>query len=211
MDWVPAARADVASSLDRIPAGVFVLTSAHADLRNGVVVRWVQQCALTPPMVMVAVTKGHALSPLIRDSRAFAVCQLDPADRTAPRSFEQQTPGIDPFLGTSAERTPSGCPVPYRALGYVDCELARHVDLDGDCEIYVGIVHHASTMLDPREAARCLCDQQTVQRTAATNGTKAVNGTAPRTVKPAAKPSGVARVVAALRETAGKGKRTHRR
>jgi dienelactone hydrolase len=34
----------------------------------------------------------------------------------------------------------------------------------GDCEIYVGTVHHASTLLDPREPGRCLCDGSTVQR-----------------------------------------------
>jgi len=164
LDWVPAERPTVAPVLDRIPAGSFVLTSAHADLRAGVSVKWVQQCSTTPPMVMVAVQKGHVLSPLIRDSRSFCVCQLDPADRSTSRAFDLQTPGIDPFIGSPVDRTPSGCPVPARSLGYVDCELTRHVDIDGDCEIYVGIVHHAATLLDPREAASCLCDGATVMR-----------------------------------------------
>ena len=164
LDWVPAERSAVAPVLDRIPAGSFILTSAHADLRAGVSVKWVQQCSSTPPMVMVAVQKGHVLSPLIRDSRSFCVCQLDPADRSTARAFDLQTPGIDPFIGSPVDRTPSGCPVPARSLGYVDCELTRHVDIDGDCEIYVGIVHHASTLLDPREAGDCLCDGTTVMR-----------------------------------------------
>ena len=166
MDWVPAERPAVAPVLDRMPAGSFVLTSAHADLRAGVSVRWVQQCSSTPPMVMVAVQKGHVLSPLIRDSRSFCVCQLDPADKSTTRAFDLQTPGIDPFIGSPVDRTPSGCPVPARAVGYIDCELARHVDIDGDCEIYVGVVHHASTLLDPRDPSRCLCDGATVQRPA---------------------------------------------
>ena len=164
LDWTPADRPAVAPMLDRIPAGAFILTSGHADLRAGVSVKWVQQCATTPPMVMVAVQKGHVLSPLIRDSRSFAVCQLDPADRSTSRAFELQTPGIDPFIGAPVDRTPSGCPVPARALGFIDCELTRHVDLYGDCEIYVGIVHHATTLLDPRAPAACLCDGVTVQR-----------------------------------------------
>lgn len=166
MDWVPAERQAVAAVLDRMPAGSFVLTSAHADLRAGVSVRWVQQCSSAPPMVMVAVQKGHVLSPLIRDSRSFCVCQLDPADKSTTRAFDLQTPGIDPFIGSPVDRTPSGCPVPARAVGYIDCELARHVDIDGDCEIYVGVVHHASTLLDPRDPSRCLCDGATVQRPA---------------------------------------------
>ena len=166
LDWVPAERSNVAPVLDRIPTGSFILTSGHADVRAGVSVRWVQQCSSSPPMVLVAVTKGHVLSPLIRDSRSFAVCQLDPADKSTPRAFELQTPGIDPFIGSPVDRTPSGCPVPARALGFIDCELARHVDIDGDCEIYVGVVHHASTLLDPRDPSHCLCDGATVQRPA---------------------------------------------
>lgn len=167
LDWVPAERSDVAPVLDRIPTGSFILTSGHADVRAGVSVRWVQQCSSSPPMVLVAVTKGHVLSPLIRDSRAFAVCQLDPADRTTARAFDLQTPGIDPFIGAPIDRTASGCPVPARAIGYIDCELARHVDIDGDCEIYVGIVHHASNLLDPRDVASCLCERGEPARKAA--------------------------------------------
>lgn len=159
LDWVPADPGAVAPVVQRIPTGSFILTSSHADLRAGVSVRWVQQCSHQPPMVMVAVTKGHVLSPLIRDSRSFAVCQLDPTDRTTARAFDLQTPGIDPFIGASVDRTASGCPVPARALGYLDCELARHVDIDGDCEIYVGIVHHAANLADPREPAMCLCER----------------------------------------------------
>jgi flavin reductase (DIM6/NTAB) family NADH-FMN oxidoreductase RutF len=166
MDWVPADRALVAPVLARIPAGSFVLTSAFADLRAGVTVKWVQQCSTTPPMVMVAVQKGHVLSPLIRDSRSFCVCQLDPTDQSTTRAFDLRTPGIDPFIGSSVDRTASGCPVPARAVGYLDCELARHVDIDGDCEIYVGVIHHAATLLDPRDQSRCLCDGTTVQRAA---------------------------------------------
>ena len=192
LDWVPAERTAVAPVLDRIPSGGFVMTSGHADLRAGVAIKWVQQCSSTPPMVMVAVEKGHVLSPLIRDSRSFAICQLDPADRSTSRAFELQTPGIDPFIGAPVDRTPSGCPVPARALGFIDCELARHVDLDGDCEIYVGIVHHASTLLDPREPGRCLCDGNTVQRPA-----PAAKAAAPirrsHTPPPAKKPAARAR------------------
>jgi flavin reductase (DIM6/NTAB) family NADH-FMN oxidoreductase RutF len=168
MDWIPAQRPDVAGALDRIPFGSFVLTSAYGDQRGGVSVRWVQQCCHTPPMVMVAVEKGHALSPVIRDSRVFAICQLDPGDRATLRSFEPQSPGVDPFMGVLSSNAPSGAPVPCRALGYIDCELARHVDIDGDHEIYVGVVHHAAALRDPTSGARCLCEESLVIRVAAT-------------------------------------------
>ena len=208
MDWVPASRTEVAPALDRIPAGSFVLTSGHADLRGGALVRWVQQCSTNPPMVMIAVAKGHVLSPLIRDSRSFAVCQLDPQDRLAARAFELQTPGVDPFIGTSVDRTPSGCPVPARALGYIDCELARHVDTDGDCEIYVGVIHHASTLLDTKPGTQCLCDGATSALRRAAPAAAAAPARLPvRAAKPAAK---AAAVRAVAREGAAKKTRTRR-
>lgn len=187
MDWTPANRSDVVAALERIPAGSFLLTSAHTDQRGGVAVKWVQQCCESPPMVMVAVEKGHSLSPVIRDSRSFAVCQLDPTDRGTLRSFDQQQPGIDPFVGMLSTTSPSGAPVPARALAFIDCELARHVDIDGDHEIYVGVVHHASALRDPLDPSRCLCDETTAQRPRAgrasngvahsRNGTSTRNGT----------------------------------
>lgn len=159
MDWTPANRTDVTVALARIPAGSFLLTSAYGDQRGGVPVKWVQQCCENPPMVMVAVEKGHPLSPVIRDSRCFAVCQLDPADRASLRTFEQQQPGMDPFVGVVSTSAPSGAPVPGRAIAFADCELARHVDIDGDHEIYMGVVHHAQTLRDPENIGHCLCGE----------------------------------------------------
>lgn len=180
MDWIPARRPDVAEALDRIPFGSFVLTSAYGDQRGGVSVKWVQQCCHAPPMVMVAVEKGHALSPVIRDSRVFAVCQLDPSDRATLRSFEPQSPGMDPFMGVLSSNAPSGAPVPCRALGFIDCELARHVDIDGDHEIYVGVVHHATALRDCSSGALCLCERWSVRveaaKALATNGAARRNG-----------------------------------
>ncbi len=181
MDWIPASRTDVLVALERIPAGSFLLTSSHTDQRGGVPVKWVQQCSLVPPMVMVAVEKGHSLSPVIRDSRSFAVCQLDPNDRGTLRTFDHQQPGIDPFVGMLSTNTPSGAPVPARALAFIDCELARHVDIDGDHEIYVGVVHHAEALREGASGSRCLCGESSLAPSAkrvTENGTSSAGGMA---------------------------------
>lgn len=215
MDWTPASRPDVAGAIDRIPAGIFLLTSAYGDQRGGVAVKWVQQCCNIPPMLMVAVEKGHSLSPVIRDSRAFALCQLDPADRAALRSFEQQQPGIDPFVGVLCTAAPSGAPVPCRALAFSDCELARHVDIDGDHEIYVGVVHHATLLRESTHADHCLCEHAARVRAAvAARSAMATPAPAHRDESRHAKvsPNGTRRNgtlrqaarVSAARETAGK-------
>lgn len=133
--------------MDRIPAGQYILTAAFDGARSGVPVSWVQQCSDTPPMVMVAVRKGRPIDPLIRDSRAFALCQVGRGERYLSRKFSaQQQVGDDPFLSTPTRSSPSGCPVLERAIAYMDCELVRHVDIESDFELFVGLVHHADVL-----------------------------------------------------------------
>lgn len=143
-DFAPADRESAGPVLDLLPAGVHLLSASFGDARAAAVVRLVQQCSIAPPMLFVALEKGQALSPVIRDSRTFAVCILDPRDRTLHRHFSRShESGSDPFLSLDTIRTRGGCPVPRRAIAYIDCQLSRHLDVDGDHEVYVGLVHDA--------------------------------------------------------------------
>jgi len=58
-DWPAIDRSQVADLLDSIPSGRFLITSRFGEARSAAIVRWVQQCATHPPMVMVAIEKGH--------------------------------------------------------------------------------------------------------------------------------------------------------
>jgi len=64
--------------------------------------------------------------------------------------------GVDPFISIPHLRTPAGAPVPLRAMSWFDCEMVRHVDIEADSEIYVGVVHHAS-IIQPGAAVACHC------------------------------------------------------
>lgn len=152
-DWTPADRASVAHVLDRIPTAQFLLVAAHGESRTGVMVRCVQQCAMTPPLVMVALEKGQPLSPIIRDSRNFTLCLVDRHDRLTQRMFERAPDHTsDPFLTIPHMLTPSRTPVPSRCLAWIDCEMTRHLDIEGDYELYIGLVHHASEIAPPAPA-----------------------------------------------------------
>lgn len=142
-DWTPADRSTIEHVIDRIPSGAFLLVAAHGESRTGVIVKCVQQCAMTPPLVMVALEKGQPLSPIIRDSRNFTLCILDRNDKLTPRMFERAPDHTtDPFLTIPHTLTPSRTPVPTRCLAWIDCEMTRHMDIDGDYEVYIGLVHH---------------------------------------------------------------------
>lgn len=130
-----------AEALALIPHGHFVLTASYGESHGGVVVRWVQQVSGAPPLVVVAIEKGQPLSPIIRDSRRFVLCQLAPDDRVLLRVFDSgRDDGHDPFLGLPVMRAPSGSPVLLRSRSWLDCELTRHLDVEGNCELYIGAV-----------------------------------------------------------------------
>lgn len=139
-----------AAALSLIPHGTFVLTAAYAETRGGVIARWVQQVSSNPPLVVVAIEKGQPLSPVIRDARRFALCQLAPDDRVLRRLFEgERVDPIDPFLGMPTQTAPGGPPVPLKAMAWLDCELTRHLDVEGNCELYIGQVHAGGVLHTP--------------------------------------------------------------
>ena len=143
-----------------IPAGTFVLTSSYAETRGGVIVRWVQAVSATPPLVVVAIEKGQPLSPVIRDSRRFGLCQLAPEDRVLRRLFEPESSEsgrssnsridpVDPFLGLPTKTTANGVPILLKSLAWLECELTRHLDVEGNCELYIGLVHAGGVLRAP--------------------------------------------------------------
>ncbi|MEO1236022.1 MAG: flavin reductase family protein [Planctomycetota bacterium] len=141
----PEVTPELSSALGRVPSGRFVLTAHHEDRRGGMLVDWVQRVCQAPPMLSVAVEKGKPIMPLISESRRFALCQLGEDDRVMRRKFARDSePGDDPFLGY--DLVPSklgGVPIIKDALAYFECELACHMDVEGDHDLFVGVVHAA--------------------------------------------------------------------
>lgn len=146
-DRPAAVRSSVAHVLDLVPASTFLLTAAFGELRSAVTVRFVQQVATQPPMLLIAMEKGQTISPIIRDARNFALCVLDRQERVLPRLFAQSPDqGVDAFLTVPHMTVPGGAPVPTRALGFIACEVVRHLDIEADHEVYIGMVHHAALL-----------------------------------------------------------------
>lgn len=143
-------------ALERIPCSDFLLTAGLGDFRGGVIARWIQQVSATPPMVMVAIEKGQPLSPIIRDARFFGVCEPRSEDRLLRKLFaengDEPRPEGDPFIGMPLLVTAHGVPIPRRSASWLECELVRHLDVEGSCELYVGLVHSAGVHADPAPA-----------------------------------------------------------
>lgn len=141
-------RESVGQAMGRLPSGIFVLTAAQDDKRMGIIVSFVQQACLNPPMVTVALAKGRPIMPLISESRRFGLCQLAENDKIMVRKFAKFNDAAiteDPFLGFELlQGVLPGLPILSNTLAYLECELVTHMDIEGDHDLFVGVVRGGS-------------------------------------------------------------------
>lgn len=145
---------DASAALATLTTSCYVMTGAHEGKRSGMLVKWVSQCADQPPLLAVAIFRGHWVETLIRDSHCFGLCLLDPTDRLTARKFAETGPrdnskkDIDPFDALQVETLVTGAPLLKRSPVVFDCLVVRHLDLEADHSLYIaqvmgGRVHEA--------------------------------------------------------------------
>jgi flavin reductase (DIM6/NTAB) family NADH-FMN oxidoreductase RutF len=140
---VIAPNAEARRAMAMFPRGLYLLTAAHERRRAGQLLETVSPCADEPPLICVAARKGHSIEPVIRDSHAFAVCRVHRDDLLLQRRFGfRRAPdsGGDPFDPLELDQLATGSPVPRRSMAALDCRVVRHLDLDADHELYIGLV-----------------------------------------------------------------------
>jgi len=146
----PDPRERIGAVLRRIPQGLYLLTAADGYRRSAVLVSWVQQASFEPPMALVSLLKGRGIVPVIHEARAFALNQIAEDDKMVLRKFsrsgEAEDEETDLLEGFGVTRHATGAPVLTRALCFMDCELVRHIDTDGDHDIYVGLIRDAGVL-----------------------------------------------------------------
>ena len=129
----------IQEALKAFPCGNYLVTASSEGRSNGVLAEFVMKGGHTPPTIVMSTRKGQILSPLIRDSRRFAVAVIDRRARAQVRRFvHSSVDSINPFIGLQVEYTPNEIPVLQDSVAWFECELARHIDIDSDCELYVG-------------------------------------------------------------------------
>lgn len=149
-DPTPELLETIGPALAKIPTGLFVLTAQHEDRRMGMLTSLVQQVCFHPPAIVVSVAKGRTIMPLISESRRFALCQLADDDTKTVRKFTQTpTAGEDPFLGYDLHRgLMSELPVLKTGVSFLECELACHMDVESDHDLFVGLVKNGGVHRD---------------------------------------------------------------
>ncbi len=153
----PAEQRLIAEACDRLPSGLFLLSSSHDGERAGVLALGVHLCSTEPLLICVPVRRGHRIEPLIRDARTFAVASVPVDDRIMRRRFERYPSAEefhDPFDALAVVTLETGAPILQSSALAFDCEVVRHVDMDADHELYIGRVVSARINGDPPNPAR---------------------------------------------------------
>ena len=130
---------DIQRALALLPTSAFVMTACHENKRNGMIVTRVMKAADDPACVCVAVPAGQRLATLIRDSHCFGLCMIDPGSRLMHKKFGSEETA-DPFDMLEVRTLITNAPLLTRSPVLLDCEVLRHLDLEADHEIYVGMV-----------------------------------------------------------------------
>jgi flavin reductase (DIM6/NTAB) family NADH-FMN oxidoreductase RutF len=137
------AHSEVDKALALLPSARSIMTAAFEQARAGVLVQWVMQCASSPVFICVAVLKGNRISPIIRDSRCFALCLVDGKSKLLLKKFDENAPEGDQFDAFGVRGLKTGSPVLTCSIAAIDCEVVRHFDLEADHELYIGQVMDA--------------------------------------------------------------------
>jgi len=111
--------------LHKLPYGLYVLTSAEADERGGMLVTWVTQASFDPPLLAVAVQSTAHTTGIMKTSGTFALNFMADEQRKEAGAFGKKFAKVGdkfadfPFHAGAA----TGSPILDAALGHIECRI----------------------------------------------------------------------------------------
>jgi flavin reductase (DIM6/NTAB) family NADH-FMN oxidoreductase RutF len=130
----------LATTLGRVPSGLYILTARHGERETGMLASWVQQCSFDPPQVTVAVRQGREVLAWLTDGSPFTLNLLAEGQSNLISHFGKGFTLDQPaFTGLNVERIDGKPPVLLDTLGHLECRVVTRL-LCGDHEVMVGVV-----------------------------------------------------------------------
>lgn len=120
----------------KMTCGVYVLTTAYRDKKNGMIASWVSQISYEPPLLTVAVHPKRYTHRLIEQSGCFALHLLPRSKKDYLTRFKGPDPekkfeGIDWRVGAG------GCPILQDCVGYIECDVVDSI-APGNHTLFIG-------------------------------------------------------------------------
>ena len=118
--------AEFRSLMARWPTGVSVVTARDGPLDAGLTVNAFLSVSLTPPSVLVSLTRDADTAPVIERTGRFAVNLLAADQREISERFARPVPSSEKFAGIAVHRGESGIALLDRTLGALECRVVSH-------------------------------------------------------------------------------------
>lgn len=132
-EWLPA--------FGQMTYGIYVLTTRHRDIINGMIASWVTQVSYEPPLVMAALHPKRYSRHLVEKSRVFALHVLERSRKDLLPRFK----GPDPAGksdGLSWETKVTGAPILTDCPAWLELEVRESLE-PGNHTLYIGEVVNA--------------------------------------------------------------------
>ncbi len=159
----------MALALGRIPSGLFILTAGFepgpdraADAREaglpatptGMLVSFVQQIGLEPPVVSVAMGHERWTTDLVRRTGVFCLSVLDAESSGLLKHFARGfEPGQTAFDGLETAVSADGVPYPVAACAHLECRVVGEARWSDHtliaAEVVAGDLGHAESERTP--------------------------------------------------------------
>jgi flavin reductase (DIM6/NTAB) family NADH-FMN oxidoreductase RutF len=115
---------DLQTNMAHMTYGIYVLTTRHNDIVNGMIASWVSQVSHDPPLIMVAVHPNRYSHDLLQKSGHFALHILAQAQKDLLARFKGPDPGSK-FDDLAWHDGVTGCPVLADCIGSVECRVRQ--------------------------------------------------------------------------------------
>lgn len=126
------------TSFSRMTYGIYVLTTQHETVINGMIASWVSQVSHNPPLIMVALHPHRFSHNLMKKSGHFALHVIAKAQKDLINQF-QGPESSEKFAGIDWQTGLTGCPILKNCLAWFECRV-KETYQPGNHSLFVGQV-----------------------------------------------------------------------
>lgn len=141
---------EISSAMTGITHGVYVIGTNSSERKNLMTAAWLVQVSGKPPMIAVAVSKGHYTAELIKESEKFSISVLGPEQKDiALKCGSVSGRSSDKLVKVEHVIKGSGLPYVKGAAMYLECMLSKIFEVN-DHYLFVGVVTAGEKISDKR-------------------------------------------------------------
>ena len=139
---MPIDDAQFKHALSHFASGITIVTTEHEGIDYGLTVASFASLSLSPPLVLVCISKSSSSHEPIEESGKFGVSILASDQEAVSGRFASR--GGDKFAGLDVRRGTLGIPLVGNALATLECRVRDQV-VGGDHSIFIGEVVDTQT------------------------------------------------------------------